>query len=98
MKNVLLFRKENTGKIVGVLKKHDVTKAGIFGSYARGEANSKSDVDILIRFKGTKSLLDLVGLKLELEEMLEKKVHLITYQSINPLIKKNILLEEKRIL
>ena len=36
-------------KIVKVLKKHGIKKAGVFGSYARGEQKKKSDVDILIK-------------------------------------------------
>ncbi len=85
-------------KIVPVLKKHGVTKAGIFGSHARGEAKKKSDIDVLIKFEGDKSLLDLIGLKMELENALKKKVDLLTYKSIHPLLKKNILNEEVRIL
>lgn len=38
-------------KIVPILKKHGVVRAGIFGSYARGEQNKNSDVDILIEVK-----------------------------------------------
>jgi hypothetical protein len=66
-----------------ILKRHEVKRAAIFGSFARGIANSKSDVDFLIEYKGkNKSLLDLVGLKLDLEEILDRKVDIITYRSI----------------
>lgn len=84
--------------IVPILKKNNIVKAGIFGSYARGEQTKKSDVDILVRFKDKKSLLDLAGLELELEKKLRKKVELITYRSIYPLIKERILKEEVVIL
>ncbi len=84
--------------IIDTLKKSDVKKASIFGSVARGESTKKSDVDLLIEFKGKKSLLDLVRLKMKLEELLGKKVDIITYKSINPLIKKRILNEQKVIL
>ena len=85
-------------KIIPILKSNDVVKAGLFGSYVRGEAKKNSDIDVLIKFKGRKSLLDLVGLKIELEEKLDKKVDVLTYKSIHPLIKKNILKEEIRVL
>ena len=85
-------------QIVPMLKRNGVVKAGLFGSFVRGEAKKKSDVDILIKFKGRKSLLDLIGLKLELEEKLRRKVDLLTYNSIHPLLKKRILGEEVRIL
>ena len=62
-------------KITPILKRHDVKKAAIFGSYARGEEKKKSDVDILIEYKrDDKSLFDFVGLKLDLEEKLKKQV------------------------
>ena len=47
-------------KIRRILKKHKVAKAGIFGSYARGEAKKNSDIDILIEFNG--GLLSFVAL------------------------------------
>jgi len=44
--------------VVPVLRRHGVVRAGIFGSYARGEAGKRSDVDILVKFSGKKSLFD----------------------------------------
>jgi len=84
--------------IVRTLRKNDVVKAGIFGSYARGEAKRNSDIDILIKFKGKKSLFDLVGLEIELKKKLKKNVDLLTYNSINHLLKKSILDDEIRII
>lgn len=90
--------KQIKSKVVGILRRNDVVKAGIFGSYAREDVKKKSDIDILIKFKGRKSLFDLAGLKIELEEELHKKVDILTYRSIHPLIKSSILKEEIRIL
>jgi predicted nucleotidyltransferase len=82
-----------------VLKRHDVKRAAIFGSFALGEANSNSDVDFLIEYKGkNKSLLDLVGLKLDLEETLARKVDVITYRSIYWRLRERILAEQVVIL
>ncbi len=70
-------------RVLPVLKKHAVKRAAIFGSFARGDAKAKSDVDILIEYKTkNKSLFDLVDLKSELEETLDRKVDVLTYQSI----------------
>lgn len=44
-------------KIIPILKKNDVIKAGIFGSYARGEETKNSDLDILVKTKKSMSLL-----------------------------------------
>src|SRR3990167_97802 len=85
-------------KIIPVLKKHGVTKAGIFGSYARGEQKKKSDVDILVKIKKDMSLLDFVGLKLELENIVGRKVDLVEYSVIKPRIKRQILSEEIKII
>ena len=84
--------------LVPILKKNGVVKAGIFGSVARGEATKKSDVDILIKFKGRKSIFDLAHLELELENTVHRKVDVITYKSIHPLLKERILNEEIGIL
>lgn len=86
-------------KIKSILKRHDVKRAALFGSYAKGEQKKKSDVDILIKYKyDNKGYFDLVGLQIELEEKLGKKVDLLTYNSIHPRLKKEILSSQKEIL
>ncbi len=89
----LVFKKIKT-KIIEILKKNHVKKAALFGSFARGEATKKSDIDLLIEFKGKKSLFDLVGLKLELEETIGRKVDVVTYKSLHPRLKDRILSEQ----
>jgi predicted nucleotidyltransferase len=85
-------------KILYALKQNDVKRASLFGSVVRGELTDESDIDVLVEFKGKKSLLDLVGLKLELEEMLKRKVDVLTYNSLHPLLKDRILREQEVIL
>ena len=82
-------------KIIPTLKRRGVVKAALFGSVARGEANKQSDIDILVQFKKGKSLFDLSGLKIDLEEKLGKKVDIVTYCSIKPRLKNSILKDEK---
>ena len=84
--------------IIKILKKHGVKRAALFGSIVRGEATKNSDIDLLVEFKGRKSLLDLAGLKIELEEILKTDVDVVTYNSLHPLLKKQILSEQKVIL
>lgn len=85
--------------VVPVLKGNGVVRAGVFGSFARGEAKKKSDIDILVEIRAKKfSLLDLVGLELELKEKLKRKVDLVEYSTIHPLLKDRILGEEVPIL
>lgn len=84
-------------KIVPLLKKNNVARAGIFGSYARGENKKNSDIDILIQPpKGIG--FGFAGIELELEDKLKKKVDLLSYRAIHPLLKKGILKEEVRII
>jgi predicted nucleotidyltransferase len=87
-----------SGQILPVLKRFGVKKAAIFGSLARGEGSEESDVDILVEFEPGKSLLDLAGLKIELEETLGRRVDVSTYNSLHPLLKDRILKGQKPIL
>jgi len=80
------------------LKRFGVKRASLFGSLARGEDREDSDIDILVEFEAGKSLLDLAGLKIELEEVLGRRVDLLTFNSLHPLLKDKILKEQKPIL
>lgn len=84
--------------ILEILKKHEVKKASQFGSVVREEMTIDSDIDLIIEFKGDKSLLDLATLRIELEETLKLKVDVLTYNSIHPLLKNQILAEQVEIL
>ncbi len=95
MKSLIEQLKE---KILPVLRRYDVARAAFFGSVATGDFKQDSDIDLLIEFKGEKSLLDLSALKIALEELLEKKVDVLTYNSLHPLLKNRILSEQKVIL
>ncbi len=84
-------------KIIKILKKNKIKKAGIFGSYARGEQKKNSDIDIIIEpAKGMG--LEFIGVKLELEDKLGRKIDLVTYKGIHPFLKKKVLNEEIKII
>lgn len=86
-------------KVVPVLKRYKIKKAGLFGSYARGEQRRNSDIDVLIETKDRKmTLLGFIHIKHELENVLGKKVDLVEYKLVRPEIKNVILTEEVRIL
>ena len=84
-------------KIIGVLIKNHVKKAGVFGSFARGEGKKESDIDILIEPPQGIGF-GFVRIQFELQEKLKKKVDLLTYDSIHPRLRERILKEEVRIL
>jgi len=81
-------------KILPILKKHNIKKAGIFGSYVRGEQKKDSDIDILVEIQEDISLIDFVGIKHEIEDAIGKKVDLVEYDTIKPMLKKDILKQE----
>ena len=84
-------------KIIKILKKYKIKRAGIFGSYATGEQKKNSDIDILI--EPTKHMgFKFVGIQLELQNKLKKKVDLVSYKGISPYLKDKILNQEIRIL
>ena len=85
-------------KLKELLKKYGVKKIEIFGSYARGEPKSDSDLDIIVEFEKRKSLLELVGIEQELEDALGIKVDLLTRASISPYLIERIEKESKVIL
>lgn len=89
---------EMKDKVLNILKKHDVKKAAFFGSIVRGELTKDSDIDILVDFKGRKSLLDLSSLQIDLEDSLKRKFDVLTYNSIYPPLRERILSEQVVIL
>jgi len=85
-------------KVVPILKEAGATRSSVFGSVVRGEQTADSDIDILVELPRGKTLLDLVGLELDLEDALGREVDLVTYRSISPLLKDIILKEQVQIL
>lgn len=84
--------------IIPILKAHGVTRASIFGSAARDEMNSKSDIDIAVEMGSGIGLLEFIGLKQTLEERLGTSVDLVEYQAIKPTLKEKIIRESIPIL
>ncbi len=70
-----------------------VRKIGIFGSFARGEQEATSDIDILVDFRKPVSLIDFVALERHLSEILGRKVDLVMRSALKPRIGKHILRE-----
>ncbi|MBF0609121.1 MAG: nucleotidyltransferase family protein [Candidatus Magnetobacterium sp. LHC-1] len=77
-------------RIISVLRQHNATMIGLFGSYARGQETPDSDIDILVSFSNSKSLLELVAIERELVESINHKVDLLTEHAISPYIIDNI--------
>jgi predicted nucleotidyltransferase len=85
-----------TEKVTNVFEEYGVIKAAVFGSCAKGEMHRGSDVDILVDFMDIISGLTFIDLKIKLENILKRKVDLISYNSLNYSEMKNeILLSAK---
>ena len=80
-------------KTITILREYGVAHASVFGSVARGEDRSDSDVDLLVRLGKPMTLFGFVGLAQALEKVLGKKVDLVTEQSLNKHVKPYVLRE-----
>jgi predicted nucleotidyltransferase len=92
---VYMSIREIRRKISPVLEKYGVVKAALFGSIVSGTATKRSDIDLLVKLPNNASLLDLAGLKIDLEEKLGKKLDVLTYNSLHPLLRETILKSQK---
>lgn len=81
----------NEARLAELCKKHDVRVLKLFGSASRGEDRPDSDIDFLVEFDGDKSLFDLIGLELDLEEFLGRDVDLLTEPALSPYLRDRIL-------
>ena len=74
-----------------LLKKYHVKRIAVFGSYASGRPTPKSDIDFLVEFEKGTSLLEMVGLKLDMQELLHKNVDIATPKSLSKYIRGRVL-------
>jgi len=77
--------------ILRLAAQHGAHDVRVFGSLARGEARADSDVDILITLEPERSLLDLIALQQDLEDLLKCKVDVVTEASVSPYIRPQVL-------
>jgi len=73
-------------EILKAAASHGATDVRLFGSRARGEAGGGSDVDPLVRLAAGRTLLDLVAIKQDLEDLLGCSVDVVTEEAISPYI------------
>ena len=84
---------ERREEILRLAAHHGAEKVRVFGSVARREARPDSDVDILVTMKDGGTLLDLIALGQDLEELLGRKVHLVSDGGLSPYLRDSILRE-----
>ena len=76
--------------IIDTLKPYNPKRIGLFGSVARNEETSASDIDILYSFNTPISLFGLVDIQEELQKKLHKKIDLVSQNAVHPLLKESI--------
>jgi len=81
-------------KIGPVLKRYGIRSASIVGSVAYGDDTADSDLDLVVEIERPMSLLTFAALKIELEELLQKKVDLIERSTIKPRLRQSVLSRE----
>jgi uncharacterized protein len=85
--------KEKRGEVLRLAALHGARKVRIFGSVARGDAGPTSDIDFLIELEPGRSLLDHVGFKQDLEDLLTRKVDVVTEKALHWYIRDRVLAE-----
>lgn len=65
-------------------KKYPISELALFGSYARGDYNSKSDIDILVDFNAGIDGFDYIRIAHELEDIFQSKIDLVSRKGIKP--------------
>lgn len=80
-------------EILEIATSNGVTKISLFGSVVRREDKANSDIDFLVEFDEGRSLFDLIQLKHELEELLQKPVDVVTKNALHQRIREQIISE-----
>jgi len=78
-------------KVAPIFIRNGAVSVLVFGSYARGEASKNSDIDFLVTIKNPKmGLLEFVGMKQEIENVLQRKVDIVEIGALKPNLKKYV--------
>ncbi len=84
---------EKREDILRIASKRGASNIRVFGSVARGEADSKSDIDLLVDLEPGRSLFDLGGLLMDLQELLGHKVDVVTERGLRERLRERVLKE-----
>jgi predicted nucleotidyltransferase len=89
--------KERREEILAVATRHGAHNVRVFGSVARGEADEHSDVDFLVDMEPGRSLFDMGGLLMDLQELLGREVDVVTERGLKPRIRERVLRQAVRL-
>ena len=79
--------REKRDQILAIARQHGARNVRLFGSLARGEGKRGSDLDVLVELESGRSLLDIIAIKQDLEDLLTTKVDIVTEAAVSPYIR-----------
>ena len=82
-----LILKDKRGEILGIATRHGARNIQVFGSLARGQSGPASDLDLLVQLEPGRSLLDIIAIKQDLEDLLGIHVDVVTEEALSPYIR-----------
>ncbi|HKI04227.1 MAG TPA: nucleotidyltransferase family protein [Thermoanaerobaculia bacterium] len=80
-------------EILDLATRHGARDVRVFGSLARGEGNEGSDLDLLVTLGEGRSLLDIVGFKQDVEDLVHRPVDVVTERALSPYLRERVLSE-----
>ena len=87
--------KSHRAQILAIANHHGVSDVRVFGSMARGDANENSDVDLLVTLPPGKTGLALGGLLMDVQDLLQRRVDVVTERALHPAMRERVLREAK---
>ena len=84
---------EKREEIWRIARQHGARRLRLFGSAAHGRATEKSDIDLLVEMESGRTLLDIIAIQQDIEELLGRRVDLVTERGLSPYIRAQILKE-----
>ena len=80
-------------EVLRLADKYGATDVRVFGSVARGDADVSSDIDFVVRMSPGRSLFDLGGLLMDLQDLLGRRVDVVTERGLRPRMRERVLRE-----
>lgn len=87
------FLTANRDAILTLARERGIQSVRVFGSLAHSKGNQESDIDLLVELPHGGSLLDLVALKQDIEDLLHRTVDVVTERALSPYLRDRVLLE-----
>jgi predicted nucleotidyltransferase len=85
--------KQKRNEILNIATRYGARKVRVFGSTLKGKENRGSDIDFLVEMSPSCSLLDIIALKQDIEDLLDRNVDVVSEAAISPYFRDEILRE-----